>query len=182
MSIPEEFQGENFKFASNFIAVPPKDELRLSEMRTIVGDLTTVVLSEFTVLSKSLQALGNIDSPMSAGRYSAAAALQNRMSQPPGGAAPVAGMTPVDKRLSGGQGPNAGPSSDKHRGRGKGRVQISIAELYLLAGRIPDALNEFVEGAAIAKNSNDHLWHGKALESIGVCLILLARYRVDCQV
>ncbi|RPA87263.1 Trs120-domain-containing protein [Ascobolus immersus RN42] len=179
-TIPEEFQGANFKYAPNFLSVPPKEEVRLSEMRTIVGELTTVVLSEFTILAKSIQAMGNIDSPMSAGRFSAAAALQNRMSQPAGGS-PFPATSNNDRRMSA-QTTGTTSASERHQSRGKGRIQISVAELYLLAGRIPDALNEFVEGATAAKAQKDNLWHGKALESIGVCLILLARYRYDYQI
>jgi len=40
----------------------------------------------------------------------------------------------------------------------------------------------FVEGANIARNNNDHLWHGKALNGIGVCLVILAYLGVDFQV
>lgn len=40
----------------------------------------------------------------------------------------------------------------------------------------------FVEGGNIAKNNNDHLWHGKALEGIGICLAILVHLKVDFQV
>lgn len=40
----------------------------------------------------------------------------------------------------------------------------------------------FVEGANIARSNNDHLWHGKALDGIGVCLVILAYLGVDFQV
>ena len=40
----------------------------------------------------------------------------------------------------------------------------------------------FVEGANIARNNNDHLWHGKALNGIGVCLVILAYLGAEFQV
>lgn len=40
----------------------------------------------------------------------------------------------------------------------------------------------FVEGAEAAKTSSDHLWYGRALEGIGICMVLLLHLKVDFQV
>lgn len=40
------------------------------------------------------------------------------------------------------QGFGSGTVTERARSKGKGRVQIAIAELYMLTGRIPDALKE----------------------------------------
>lgn len=47
---------------------------------------------------------------------------------------------------------------------------------------IDNDIIRFVEGANVSKNNNDHLWHGKALNGIGVCLVILAYLGVDFQV
>lgn len=36
-----------------------------------------------------------------------------------------------------------------------------------------------MEGAEAAKTSNDHLWYGKALEGIGICLVLMLHLKHD---
>ena len=47
---------------------------------------------------------------------------------------------------------------------------------------VDNPIIRFVEGANVARNNNDHLWHGKALNGIGVCLVILAYLGVDFQV
>ena len=76
----------------------------------------------------------------------------------------------------------SGSLSERARNKGKGRIGVVIGTLYLLAGRWNDAIRELSESASIAKANNDHLWHGKALENILVCLLLLAWAGVSFQV
>lgn len=77
------------------------------------------------------------------------------------------------------QGFGSGGFSDRWRNKGRGRSTIVVASLYLQAGRWTDALKELVEGATVAKSMNDHLWHGKALELITICLLLLGWVGVE---
>lgn len=51
----------------------------------------------------------------------------------------------------------------------------------MIAGITAD-VRRFVEGAEVCKLNNDHLWHGKALEGVGVCLVILAHLKVNFQV
>lgn len=51
-----------------------------------------------------------------------------------------------------------------------------------MANGINLEVHRFVEGGGVAKNYNDHLWHGKALEGIGICLAILLHLKVDFQV
>ncbi|KAI1633575.1 Trs120-domain-containing protein [Biscogniauxia mediterranea] len=80
------------------------------------------------------------------------------------------------------QGFGPGGLNERWRNKGKGRVLILLGSLYLQAGRWPDALKELSEGATVAKSINDHLWHGKALELITTCLILLAWAGLEFQI
>ncbi|KAI1415257.1 Trs120-domain-containing protein [Hypoxylon sp. FL1857] len=80
------------------------------------------------------------------------------------------------------QGFGPGSLNERWRNKGRGRVIILIGSLYLQAGRWTDALKELVEGATVAKSINDHLWHGKALELIVICLLLLGWIGVEFQV
>ncbi|OTA94801.1 hypothetical protein M434DRAFT_394305 [Hypoxylon sp. CO27-5] len=80
------------------------------------------------------------------------------------------------------QGFGPGGLNERWRNKGRGRVIILVGSLYLQAGRWTDALKELVEGATVAKSINDHLWHGKALELIIICLLLLGWIGVEFQV
>lgn len=80
------------------------------------------------------------------------------------------------------QGFGPGGLNERWRNKGRGRVTILVGSLYLQAGRWTDALKELIEGATIAKSINDHLWHGKALELVTICLLLLGWIGVEFQV
>ncbi|TEA22823.1 Transport protein particle subunit trs120 [Colletotrichum sidae] len=77
------------------------------------------------------------------------------------------------------QGFGSGGMNERSRAKGKGRVTIVIASLYLQAGRWTDALKDLIDGATVARSLNDHMWHGKALELITICLLLLGWSKVE---
>ncbi|ANB14360.1 Trs120p [Sugiyamaella lignohabitans] len=62
--------------------------------------------------------------------------------------------------------------SDRTKSKQHGRMIKFLGNMYLLAGRLSDALKEFTEAATILKTAYDHLWYGSALEGIGICLVL----------
>ncbi|CCJ30606.1 unnamed protein product [Pneumocystis jirovecii] len=64
----------------------------------------------------------------------------------------------------------------------KGRKAKIIADIYLLSGRVLDALKGYTDAATMAKSSNDYLWHGSALEGIGVCLVILSFLQIEYQI
>ncbi|KAF8534674.1 TRAPP II complex [Trichophaea hybrida] len=186
---------EHGKFASpaghhpRFLAVPTQQESRVTSIRTLMCDITTPILSEMSVFARSLQSLPTLDSPLSQESKTPGNLRDRRNSVPPGaGLYPVTMESLANKRKTmtgfgggGGAGVNAG-ASERIRVKGKGRVQIAVAQLHLLAGRVPVALKEFTDGAEACRSSNDHLWHGKALEGIGVCLVVLANSKTSFQI
>lgn len=76
----------------------------------------------------------------------------------------------------------SGSLDDWNRNKAQCRIGIVIAGLYLQAGRWRDAMKEFVDNAIKARSLSDHIWHAKALESILVCMILLAWSRLEFQI
>lgn len=117
-------------------------------MRTIMCDITSCLLSEFTSFARTLQSLPTIESPLSGGVpdgdgtvvATTTTTANHRMSMPSlAGSSVIAGLG--QQRMSI-QGFGSGSITERARSKGKGRVQIAIGELYLLAGRIPDALKE----------------------------------------
>ncbi|KAI0389896.1 Trs120-domain-containing protein [Xylariaceae sp. FL0594] len=249
-------------------AIPPPEQSKRTTMKTVMCDISSLLLAEMTTLAKSFEAMTTIDSPghttgrpdlqgvaswtsddaATAARRNSQFAIpsvarsasssgtsdrsQSRMSMPPFKSNPFGSngsssggrpSTPVRSGLSNppttfddiasATGANVGLSSpeqkeqrngqrsgsiaeengkpsnhdrvsvhgfgpgglnEKWRNKGRGRATILVGYLYLQAGRWPDALKELIEGATVAKSINDHLWHGKALELISLCLLLLA--------
>lgn len=246
-------------------AVPPPEECKRTTIKTIMCDISSLLLAEMTTLAKSLQALP-IESPSQSQisrqqngawqqgqsdaisrrnsqfslpadsrsaspggsldrshvRMSMPAQLQraNSTSSSPAGrsgspANGVAGARPttfddivgsgakeiknlqknVPSRFAGGdpirdtsqdrvsvQGFGSNSVSERSRNKNKGRIGIVLGSLYMTAGRWPDALKELVEGASIAKNNLDHLWHAKALDNILVSMLMLAWAGLDFQI
>lgn len=64
--------------------------------------------------------------------------------------------------------------NDKTKIKQRGRMLKFLAGMYLIAGRWQDALRDFTEAATLLKSAHDYLWHGSALEGIGICLVLLS--------
>ncbi|KAK6365630.1 hypothetical protein LTS17_011016 [Exophiala oligosperma] len=56
----------------------------------------------------------------------------------------------------------------------RGRFNIIQGMLRLQNGLWSHALDCLSDGISVAQNGHDHLWHGKALESLLVCMILLS--------
>ncbi|CAG8540594.1 1844_t:CDS:10 [Paraglomus occultum] len=67
----------------------------------------------------------------------------------------------------------------KLKRRTPGRVQKLLADLYLLAGRLPDAVSNYYSAIETTKSNSDYLWHGAALEGLCVSLVLLAYLHAD---
>jgi hypothetical protein len=76
----------------------------------------------------------------------------------------------------------SGGVGERARNKGRGRVSIVVGTLYMCAGQWQDAIRELVDGANRARAFSDHLWHGKALENIMVCMLLFAWSGMDFQV
>ncbi|KAH8772592.1 TRAPP II complex [Diaporthe sp. PMI_573] len=237
------------------IQIPPPAQSKRTTMRTVMCDITSLLLGEMTSLARSFEALSYIESPgqtasaangvdpalaekrrnsqfaLPIGRSaSASGALdrsQARMSMPapfkasPKGfdsasSTPGRPSTPVKSGLSNppttfddipaaqdpGSPESKAPSSNRSasqdrisvhgfgsggvnerwRNKGRARVTILLASMYLQAGRWTDSLKEAIEGATVSKSINDHLWHGKALEIIVISLLLLSFAGVEFQV
>ncbi|KAI8961577.1 Trs120-domain-containing protein [Daldinia sp. FL1419] len=248
--------------------VPPLENSKRTTLRTVMCDISSLLLAEMTTLAKSFEGTTSIDSPgqaparpglngtswtsddanpaarrnsqfalstvtRSASTSGTADRSQARMSMPvpfktlpfgsnsstpsarpttpvrsglsnppttfdditsPGGSnseppAPepprpgsAGGTKPASQDRFSIMGFGSGSLNERLRNKSRGRVMILVGSLYLQAGRWTDALKELIEGATIAKSINDHLWHGKALELITICLLLLGWVGVEFQV
>ncbi|KAK8856180.1 hypercellular protein A [Apiospora arundinis] len=247
--------------------VPPIEKSKTTTMKTIMCDISSLLVAEMTTLARSFEAMTVIDTPghstrpqmnasswtvdesnpaarrnsqfatptvtRSASSSGAVDKSQSRMSMPVFKGLPFGSSsstpsarpsTPVrsglsnppttfDEMANGGdpsspehksssrpgtpedvksptkgqdkvavQGFGPGGLNERWRNKGKGRVSILIGSMYLQAGRWTDALKELVEGTTVAKSLNDHIWHGKGLELITVCLLLLGWAGIEFQI
>lgn len=246
--------------------VPPVEKSKTTTMKTIMCDISSLLVAEMTTLARSFEAMTVIDTPghstrpqmnasswtvdesnpaarrnsqfatptvtRSASSSGAADKSQSRMSMPVFKGLPFGSnsstpsarpSTPVrsglsnppttfDEMANGGdptspehkassrpgtpedvkspkgqdkvavQGFGPGGLNERWRNKGKGRVSILVGSMYLQAGRWTDALKELIEGTTVAKSLNDHVWHGKGLELITVCLLLLGWAGIEFQI
>ncbi|KAF3931375.1 hypothetical protein ABW19_dt0200042 [Dactylella cylindrospora] len=146
-------------------------------------DLTSLLLYEFSSLSKSLQALPTIEAPTMNPEERSSKGPIHRMSMPVGaiGPNPALAHGGVGSRMSM-TGFGSGSLTERERNKGKARVNLAIANLHLMAGLVQDAFREYTEGAIAAKTNSDYLWHGKALEGIGVSLVMMAFLGLEFQI
>jgi hypothetical protein len=220
----------------NVLWVPRPEASKATTMKTVLCDITSILLSELDEFAKTIQNIPSIESPRASSwgphrnpelRPRPVDRILNRMTLPaqmpsnPNGAPPETplssnGASPapsdhetpttfdeitrsihLSRTNSGGRSPSlASPkehsrdrmsvsglsATDRTKNRIKGRSGVVIGTLFLQAGRWPDALKELVEAANNARAGSDYVWHGKALENILLCLVMLAWAGMDFQI
>jgi len=216
----------------NVLWVPRPQASKATTMKTVLCDITSVLLSEMDEFAKTMQNIPSIESPKVSSwgphrnpelRPRPVDRLLHRMTLPtqlppnPNGGAPETPLssnasspapseeTPttfdeitrsihLSRTNSGTKSPSiASPkehsrdrmsvsglsATDRTKNRIKGRAGVVIGTLFLQAGRWPDALKELVEAANNARAGSDYVWHGKALESILLCLLMMGWAGMD---
>lgn len=217
----------------NVLWVPRPEASKATTMKTVLCDITSVLLSELDEFAKTIQAIPTIESPRTSSwgpsrnpelRPRPVDRLLHRMTLPaqmpsnPNGTpdTPLSdsgAQTPnsetattfdeitrsihINRTHSGSKSPSvASPkehsrermsvsgvsATDRTKNRIKGRAGVVIGTLFLQAGRWHDALKELVEATNNARAGSDYIWHGKALESILLCLVMLGWAGMDFQV
>ncbi|GAA6060047.1 hypothetical protein JCM10212_001044 [Sporobolomyces blumeae] len=70
--------------------------------------------------------------------------------------------------------PGAGLVDQRARKRVAGREKKLMGDLWLLSGRIPDAISSYNEALLLTKSWQDQVWQASALEGLCVALVLQA--------
>ncbi|KAH8821473.1 TRAPP II complex [Xylogone sp. PMI_703] len=240
------------------VGIPVPAESKRTTIKTVMCDISSMLLAEMTTLAKSLQALSTIESPSQSqgvklfqgaswstgqedglGRRNSQFSLPSRSDSPAGStdrnqvrmsmpaalrstnsdsnassplgrpSTPTSGaetdpghieehsskngafkllahrsdsMRETSRDRISIQGFGSNSISERARNKGKGRIVVVVGGLFLCAGRWIDALRESVEGAVIARNNLDHLWHAKALENTLVSMLALGWSGLDFEV
>ncbi|KAJ5936504.1 hypothetical protein N7454_005139 [Penicillium verhagenii] len=217
----------------NVLWVPRPESSKATTMKTVLCDITSVLLSELDEFAKTIQAIPTIDSPRTSSwgpsrnpelRPRPVDRLLHRMTLPAQMPPNLQGTPDTPLSDSGSQTPNSetattfdeitrsihitrthsgskSPSvaspkehsrermsvsgvsaTDRTKNRIKGRAGVVIGTLFLQAGRWHDALKELIEATNNARAGSDYIWHGKALESILLCLVMLGWAGMDFQI
>ena len=241
--------------SKDVVQVPTADQLKTTTMKTIMCDLTSVLLSAMAVLAQTIKSQLTVETPSSqsdnyenfrgrpgshgnelsrpGSRLSEAPSPRSTSPAPNGDRSAYRASLPVHLASAPPQSPRAdvesftpsressrGPPvtfdeihsglserssslpsadtvkapsreshpasassatsiSDRARGKAKGRIGVVIGSMYLLAGHWPDAVRELTDSAVLARSSNDHVWHAKALDYILVCMLLFGWAGMD---
>ncbi|KAJ5902452.1 hypothetical protein N7495_002980 [Penicillium taxi] len=220
----------------NVLWIPSPQESKATTMKTVLCDITSILLSELDEFAKTIQAIPTIDSPKAFSwgphrnpelRPRPVDRLLSRMTLPaqmPSNAngtldsplssnttspAPSEHETPTTfdeitrsihlsrSTAGGGKSPSVASikehsrerisvsglsATDRTKNRIKARAGVVIGTFFLQAGRWHDALKELIDAANNARASSDYIWHGKALENILLCLLMLGWAGMDFQI
>ncbi|KAI9255681.1 TRAPP II complex [Phascolomyces articulosus] len=105
---------------------------------------------------------------------SSSSSLLKRASTPVGNSKPPP-LTPQPTMTRSTSTHGNGGENGKTKRRTPGRVKKLLADLYLLAGRLPDAVNHYTQATELTKATSDYLWLGSAMEGL-TCATLLLEY------
>lgn len=170
---------ENIFNAPNIIIGPRSDFSINSVMRSILCDITAELLEGFSSLEFSIHARSVILSPITDMPH--LAPLQRKNSNASihslgSSSRPTLTRTPSITSRS------VNSVTERSKSLSKGRIENQFGQLYLLAGRVPNALKHFSTAIALSKATGDFLWQGLSLELFTVCLVIMAHLHVDVQI
>ncbi|EPY52174.1 TRAPP complex subunit Trs120 [Schizosaccharomyces cryophilus OY26] len=163
-----------------FVLGPRSNSSVNSVMRSILCDITAELLEEFSSLEFSLHARSVILSPMTEMPHLAPLQRTNSFSSMRSPRSST--TTPVSRTTSIPSVRSVTAVTDRSKSLSKGRIENQLGQLYLLAGRLPNALKHFANAIATTKSTSDYLWQGLSLELFTVCLVLMAQLHIDVQI
>ena len=80
------------------------------------------------------------------------------------------------------QGNNALSPSERRKSQAKGRIRVAMGTMFLQVGRWQDALKELSEAALLVRANSDYLWHGRCVDNMIICILMLGWAGIDFQV
>lgn len=152
----------------NIVPILSAKAQSFTSLETVMCDITSEFLAELAVYTISRQ-MGSFKSPMIKDMDSPNLNSVAKRS--------VLGHAAMSRSASGSLTKTGSISlglTDRSQNRQRGRQQKFTGNMFLLAGKLPDALRELSEAASISKATYDHLWHASALDAIGACLVFMS--------
>lgn len=163
--VPDE---KSLSKTKNIVPILSTKAQSFTSLETVMCDVTSEFLAELAVYTISRQ-MGSFKSPMIKDMDSPNLTSVAKKS--------VFGHAAMSRSASGSLTKTGSISlglTDRSQNRQRGRQQKFTGNMFLLAGKLPDALRELSEAATIFKATYDHLWHASALDSIGACLVFMS--------
>ncbi|KAI8355172.1 TRAPP II complex [Blakeslea trispora] len=146
-------------------------------MSTMIYDFASEVLELFSTLANSIQSSSVIESPLALD-IPIKHRDQQRLSQPP--LAAYNREYSLSKRASLPMTPTrASEEENRTKKRTAGRIQKLLADFYLLAGRLPDAIHYYDQAIESTKTMSDFLWLASAMEGWLCATFLLEHLQID---
>ncbi|KAI9190406.1 hypothetical protein H9P43_001840 [Blastocladiella emersonii ATCC 22665] len=156
---------------------------------TLVCDLATALLSGFQDMAASIEVRSVIHSPPPNALGFAGAALSNEFNaamSPTALVTPGSPMSAAVTAVGGGGGGSGGAGGAgfqpaallqtqeaRLKKRAPGRAAKLVADLLLLAGKLPAAIDKYLEAMDAAKANLDHLWLAAAMEGLYTAMLTL---------
>ncbi|CAO0789225.1 unnamed protein product [Mucor circinelloides] len=163
-------------------------------MSTMICDFASEILEQFAILANRIQKLETLESPIPNNNHTPSRREQHRFSQPPLTISPSSSSNSISKRaslqtqssptqqhqhhrFSSNTLNSAGSTGESIRTRKRtpGRIRKLLGDFYLLAGRLPDAVNHYDQAIEMARITSDFLWLASAMEGL-VCATILLEY------
>ncbi|KAG0291097.1 hypothetical protein BGZ96_005499 [Linnemannia gamsii] len=176
-----------------------------SYLRVLICDLTRTILTEFENIAGAIGKRQDIESPNPAisvysrngpnsGPLPSAAAVSSMpdMSKPltaPPSAMTTSGTSNHQRTMSSAGFPTMNSGNQYHqatvvtdqklRKRTAARAQKLYGDLYLMAGRLSDAVTSYQSVIEVTKTNSDFLWNASAMEGLYCAVVLLAFIQAD---
>ncbi|KAK9764972.1 hypothetical protein K7432_007067 [Basidiobolus ranarum] len=146
-------------------------------MNTMICDFASSMLNAFGNMAATIESSQEIQSPKSCDKHLNTPAATPNSAFPPSGnffRSPSPNPDSPNSSVSLAT-PYASSTPDaRARKRTQGRVYKLVSDLYLMAGKLPDALATYTSAIETTRNNTDFMWHASALEGYYCALILLA--------
>ncbi|KAI7903009.1 TRAPP II complex [Cokeromyces recurvatus] len=170
---PSETQEDNTK---GLIMIPNVGNMSFY-MSTMICDFASEILEQFTVIAKDIENLQVLESPLPS-RISKQYKQEGNQSK----TSKIFSLQP--QRLHRHQSSSSSATSTTGESmrtikRTPGRIRKLLGDFYLLAGRLPDAINHYDHAIETTKVTSDYLWLASAMEGLICATLLLEFLQID---
>ncbi|GAA5816543.1 hypothetical protein MFLAVUS_010073 [Mucor flavus] len=175
---PTETQEDNTK---GLIMIPNVGNMSFY-MSTMIFDFASEILNQFAILANRIENLSVLESPLPTTIHlpprSKPPPLQQRFSTPPLSISPTNSTNSL-KRSSLQPSTLTAGETVRTKKRTPGRIKKLLGDFYLLAGRLPDAVNYYDQAIEMTKITSDFLWLASAMEGWISATLLLEYLQED---
>ncbi|KAJ1945949.1 hypothetical protein FBU59_002163, partial [Linderina macrospora] len=171
-------ENDNISITSSMYSDHRDDRMSLHETSSIAAQTMTSRLSQVVASRESMQSGVEPASPDIAGRGRHGGELDRQSVLAPS-AASAGGLSPL---IASGSGLSLNTARQKRNdgsAANTGRLKKLQGDLYLMAGRLPDAFSAYTTSVEASRTVSDYLWQATALEGYCAALLMLCERTAD---